>query len=88
MSVHVPVGKMYQRMIILSSSCLKTNVIPLQLSANRLYSSTANATNRSSNKKYYDIVIAGGGMVGCAMACNLCKYRHLYQFSRTFGSLL
>lgn len=79
---------MYQRMIIVSSSRLKTNVIPLQISATRFYSSPANATNRSSNKKYYDIVIAGGGMVGCAMACNLCKYRHFYQFVRTFGSFL
>lgn len=74
---------MYQRMKFLSSSHrhLKMNIISFKLSANRLYSSQDNVTiSSSSNKQYYDIIIAGGGMVGCAMACKLCNttfFNHL-----------
>lgn len=38
-----------------------------KLSVNRSCSSLV-------NQKYYDVIIAGGGMVGCAMACKLCNY--------------
>lgn len=66
--------KMYQRMIFISSRThLKTNMMSLNSSANRLYLSLGNVANYSSSKMYYDIVIAGGGMVGCAMACKLSK---------------
>jgi len=44
-----------------------------------------NATEWSSNKTYYDIIIAGGGMVGCAMACKLCKFRHFYLSVHQLG---
>lgn len=57
---------MYQRIIFLSSSHLKMNMMPFKLPATRLYSSIV-------NQNYYDVVIAGGGMVGCAMACKLGK---------------
>ncbi|XP_060878425.1 ubiquinone biosynthesis monooxygenase COQ6, mitochondrial isoform X1 [Metopolophium dirhodum] len=65
---------MYQRMIFISSRThLKTNMMSLNSSVNRLYLSLGNVANYSSSKMYYDIVIAGGGMVGCAMACKLSK---------------
>ncbi|XP_060834424.1 ubiquinone biosynthesis monooxygenase COQ6, mitochondrial [Rhopalosiphum padi] len=48
-------------------------MMSLNSSAKRLYLSLGNIANYSSSKKYYDIVIAGGGMVGCAMACKLAK---------------
>ncbi|XP_025193787.1 ubiquinone biosynthesis monooxygenase COQ6, mitochondrial [Melanaphis sacchari] len=48
-------------------------MMSLNSSAKRLYLSLGNVVNYSSSKKYYDIVIAGGGMVGCAMACKLSK---------------
>lgn len=74
----LPVTKMYRQMILVSSSqytSLKTNMmIPLKLSTKRLCSSLVNGTSSSSDKKFYDIVVAGGGMVGCAMACKLCNY--------------
>lgn len=65
---------MYQRMNFMSSRInLKTKMMSINLFANRLYLSLGNVANYSSNKKYYDVVIAGGGMVGCAMACKLSK---------------
>ncbi|VVC33420.1 Ubiquinone biosynthesis hydroxylase UbiH/COQ6,FAD-binding domain,Ubiquinone biosynthesis [Cinara cedri] len=51
-------------MIFMSPPHLK--MMAFKSSTNRLYSSLV-------NQKFYDIIIAGGGMVGCAMACKLSK---------------
>jgi len=46
-------------------------MISLGSCANRLYLSLRNVANYLSRKKYYDIVIAGDGTVGFAMAAKL-----------------
>lgn len=59
---------MYRQFIFGPSYYLKmNNMKSFKLCVNRLYSSLV-------NQKYYDVIIAGGGMVGCAMACKLCNY--------------